>query len=388
MASDNVCCRVFSRGFYSCNLTPRSNKKQRSACCWFSIVTLASLLTLCWMYICLVTFNDREDINWKGFAVLKLWVNWFMVLTIISAVLTSYCILLMLFALFQVALSEPLDLHWLHKILLFLGVLFVAMGVTGISLQWRKEWPTVVLSFQATAPFLQMGGVGALTMLSWMVFQSFHRAGRLVAKLLIIVTFAGVSIATFLSPLLIHSPCLVDLAELPPKPALIGHRGAPMLAPENTMMSFSKSVACNVTAFETDVQLSKDRVPFLMHDHGPSGFLRRTTDVKEKFPEQDFNHSTNLTWEELQTLDAGDWFLKTDPFYSVSQLSKHDRETARTQKIPSLRQLLDLASQHNISIIFDLKNDNVPHNDTNNDTMDTVHTVLHSGFAQHLGPAL
>ena len=34
------------------------------ACCWLSVVTLVSLLSVCWIYICLVTFNDQEDVNW------------------------------------------------------------------------------------------------------------------------------------------------------------------------------------------------------------------------------------------------------------------------------------------------------------------------------------
>ncbi|KAM4621562.1 LOW QUALITY PROTEIN: glycerophosphoinositol inositolphosphodiesterase GDPD2 [Polymixia lowei] len=378
MSSDGS-CRVCCRGLYSCNWRHPSEKKRRRAGCWFTVVTLASLLTLCWMYICLVTFNDREDVNWKGFTLLKLWVNWFMVLIIISAVLTGYCILLLLFALFQVALREPLDLHWLHKILLVLGVVFIALGVTGITLQWRKEWPTVLLSLQATSPFLQIGGVGALTLLSWLVFQGFHRAHRVGSKVLIIVVFAVVSAAILLCPLLIRSPCLIEPEEIPPKPLLIGHRGAPMLAPENTMMSFRRSAACNVTAFETDVQLSKDRVPFLMHDHG-SGFLMRTTDVKEKFPGQDVSHSTNLTWAELQSLNAGEWFLKTDPFRSVSQLSAGEKETAKTESVPSLHQLLQLAKEHNISVIFDLKNEN----QGNNDTLDTINTILKSGIAPNL----
>ncbi len=32
------------------------------ACFW--LVSLVSLLSLCWMYICLVTFNDQDDVNW------------------------------------------------------------------------------------------------------------------------------------------------------------------------------------------------------------------------------------------------------------------------------------------------------------------------------------
>lgn len=378
MSQDDSCCRVCSRGFYSCHWKRSSITKRKHACCWFSFVTLVSLLSLCWMYICLVTFNDREDVNWKGFTKLKLWVNWVMVLIIISAVLTSYCILLLFFALFQVALGEPLNLHWLHKIFLFFGVIFIASGVTGICRLWGQEWPTVPFSLQATAPFLQFGAVGALTLLSSLVFRAFHAAEEKWSKFLIAVIFVALSAAILLCPVNIQSPCLIEPRDLPEKPKLIGHRGAPMLAPENTMMSFNRSIACGVTAFETDVQLSKDRIPFLMHDNG-SQFLLRTTNVKEKFPGKDFSHSTNLTWEELQSLNAGEKFLKTDPFRSVSKLSEEEMETARNQTIPSLLQLLNLAKQHNISVIFDLYNPN-----QENDTVDTVNTILSSGIDPRL----
>ncbi|XP_070693224.1 glycerophosphoinositol inositolphosphodiesterase GDPD2 [Pempheris klunzingeri] len=375
MSQDNSCSRVCSRGLYSCHWKQSSPKTRKHACCWFSIITLVCLLSLCWMYICLVTFNDREDVNWRGFTKLKRWVNWFMVLIIISAVLTSYCVLLLLFVLFQVALGESQELHWLHKIFLFFGVIFIALGVTGISLCWKREWPTVPLSLLATAPFLQFGAVGALTLLSSFVFRGFHTAKEKWSKFLIAVVFAAVSAAIFLCPLCIQSPCLIEMHELPERPKLFGHRGAPMLAPENTMMSFNRSVACGVTAFETDVQLSKDRIPFLMHDHNNSGFLLRTTNVKEKFPSSSFINSSSLSWEELQSLNAGEWFLKTDPFHSVSWLSQEEMETARNQTIPSLLQLLSLGKQHNISVIFDLYSP-----DQENDTEDIVDTILKSGI--------
>lgn len=320
-------------------------------------------------------FNDRDDVNWEGFKQLKRWVNWFMVLIVISAVLTSYCVLLLFFALLQVALGEKLDLHYLHKFFLFLGVIFVVFGITGISLRWDEEWPTVPLSLQATAPFLQFGAVGALTLLSLFVFSSFQVAKK-GSKILIAVLFLVVSAAIFLCPLFIQSPCLIDDEELPAKPKLIGHRGAPMLAPENTMMSFNRSVACGVTAFETDVQISKDGIPFLMHDsNNTPEFLLRTTNVKEKFPNRTLSRSRDLTLEELQSLNAGEWFLQTDPFHSVSELSEEEKETARTQTVPSLLQLLNLAEEHNISVLFDLYSP-----DQENDTVDTVSAILNSSI--------
>lgn len=381
MSQDDSCCRICSRGFYSCYWVQPSQNMRKHACCWFSVVAVVSVLSLCWMYICLVTFNDQDDVNWKGFTELQRWVNWFMVLIIISAVLTSYCVLLLIFALIQVALHEPLDLHLLHKVFLFFGFLFIAMGITGITLQWHKEWPIIPLSLMITGPFLQFGAVGALTLLSPFIFRGIHMASCKCSKYLIVVVFVAVSAVIFLSPPYIQSqsPCLIYPNELPEKPKLIGHRGAPMVAPENTMMSFERSITwCNVTAFETDIQLSQDRIPFLMHDN-ESQFLLRTTNVKEKFPGKNFTHSSNITWEELRSLNAGEWFLKTDPFRSVSHLSEAERETARNQTIPSLRELLDLAKQHNISVLFDLKS-----SDEENDTEDIVKIIRESGIDQKL----
>lgn len=146
---------------------------------------------------------------------------------------------------------------------------------------------------------------------------------------------------------------------------------------------------------------SKDRIPFLMHDNH-SGFLLRTTNIKEVFPDNITSKSSDFTWEELRRLNAGDWFLKvrsspsctqppashrrnsgheavlifqTDPLSSVSKLSAEDKAEARNQTIPSLEELLQLAKQHNISVMFDLYSP-----DWENDTEDVVDTILRSGI--------
>ncbi|XP_036424952.1 glycerophosphoinositol inositolphosphodiesterase GDPD2 [Colossoma macropomum] len=374
MRSQESIFRICFRGVYSCYWTHSRDNNQRCPCCWFSCLSLVSVLTLGWMYICFIAYNDHSDLNWKAFQELSLWVNWFMCIIILSAVVAIYCLLLLLFSLFQFAIKEPLDLHWLHKVLLFLGLVIVVFGIAGISSKWEEEWSTIHLSLQATAPFLQLGAVVALTMLSWLIFQSYHRTQSAVSKALIIGALLAVSVAIFLSPLLIHSPCIID--KLPPKPALVGHRGAPVLAPENTMMSFRRSAECKVTAFETDVQLSKDKKPFLMHDDGKK-FLKRTTNVDIIFPNRTNNSSSDFTLEELQSLNAGEWFLKTDPFWSVSLLSEEEKENARNQTVPTLSELLDLAKEHNISVIFDLKNGNY-------DCNCTVTTILNSSISHDL----
>ncbi|MFD0275969.1 glycerophosphodiester phosphodiesterase [Kitasatospora sp. NPDC127111] len=59
-------------------------------------------------------------------------------------------------------------------------------------------------------------------------------------------------------------------------PVVIGHRGSPLDAPENTMASFEQALAQGADWLETDVQTSKDGVPVLMHD----ATVDRTTDGK------------------------------------------------------------------------------------------------------------
>ena len=56
-------------------------------------------------------------------------------------------------------------------------------------------------------------------------------------------------------------------------PKLIGHRGVKDLAPENTLQSINQAIQLNIKWIEVDVKISKDHIPFLLHDNN----LGRTT---------------------------------------------------------------------------------------------------------------
>lgn len=71
-----------------------------------------------------------------------------------------------------------------------------------------------------------------------------------------------------------------------------------------------------------------------MHDHNP-GFLRRTTNVKEKLPNKTSSQSTNLTWEELQSLNAGEWFLKVRAALSYILVYVVSRNIPQSQEVLS-----------------------------------------------------
>lgn len=78
--------------------------------------------------------------------------------------------------------------------------------------------------------------------------------------------------------------------------AVIAHRGASGVAPENTMAAFVRAVEMGADAIELDCQLSKDGQLVVFHDStlvrttGRSGFVK------------------DATVDELRRLDAGSWF--------------------------------------------------------------------------------
>ncbi|MFO1217500.1 MAG: glycerophosphodiester phosphodiesterase [Burkholderiaceae bacterium] len=80
-----------------------------------------------------------------------------------------------------------------------------------------------------------------------------------------------------------------------PYPLWIAHRGAGKLAPENTLAAFRVGAAHGYHAFECDVKLSADGVPFLLHDDT----LERTTNGTGR--------AGDKPWAELSRLDAGTW---------------------------------------------------------------------------------
>jgi glycerophosphoryl diester phosphodiesterase len=80
-----------------------------------------------------------------------------------------------------------------------------------------------------------------------------------------------------------------------PYPLWIAHRGAGKLAPENTLAAFRLGASHGYRAFECDVKLSADGVPFLLHD----ATLQRTT------PER--GNAGDRPWAELSRIDAGAW---------------------------------------------------------------------------------
>lgn len=383
MSKDGGCCATCATCLlclYSCHWS-RNKKGLRTSkcdCAWFFFLFCVCLFTLAWLYFALVTLNDFHNLNEYIFRKTDWWLDWSVVMLSGTATLVTYSSLLLVLALCLQLCHQPLKLHWLHKVLLILTALGVAAAFVGLEIQWAEQWESAHISLQATGPFLHIGAVVGVTLLAWPVASWFYRTSHTALRVFLLLLYLGVVIALYVAPLGIDSPCLLEHSQLPPKPALFGHRGAPMLAPENTLMSFQKAVDCGVRVFETDVLVSADGVPFLMHDER----LSRTTNVKEVFPAQAHLNASTFNWTELQQLDAGSWFLEKRPFPTARGLSLEGRTLAQQQRIPSLEELLGEASRHNVSVMFDLRPEEDPQYERLVNI--TVETILQSGIAPEL----
>jgi len=106
----------------------------------------------------------------------------------------------------------------------------------------------------------------------------------------------------------------VSTAEGWPYPLWIAHRGAGRLAPENTLAAFRVGASYGYRAFECDVKLSADGVPFLLHDTT----LDRTT------PER--GAAGGRPWGELSRIDAGAWHSRRfagEPIPSLDAIARY-----------------------------------------------------------------
>lgn len=323
----------------------------------FFLLVAAFCLTLLFLYFWGQAKNDYNDFDWHTFGHLGFWFPWSVVLLVISAGFFTYVTVLMLLAVCLLSEGRKLHLHWSHKVGILISLVFSVAATAVLSRLWADEWATLLLSFQVTAPYLHLGGVLLMTSLAWPIALNVFRMKSNVRKVLIVGPYLIILWTLYLVPLGLYSPCIKEEGTLGPKPALIGHRGAPMLAPENTLMSFEKAVESGIDGLETDVAISYDGVPFLMHDYN----LQRTTNVREIFPDRADHPAAMFTWSELEELNAGSWFLSQNPFGTAGSLGEEERARAENQSVCSLQDFLQLAGQAHKLVIFDLYRPPYPH---------------------------
>lgn len=93
---------------------------------------------------------------------------------------------------------------------------------------------------------------------------------------------------------------------------IIGHRGYPQFAPENTIPSWKLAIEAGSDMQELDYYHTKDNQLIVIHDTT----LDRTTDATNRWGGKKIAIATR-TAAELQSLDAGSWF---DKMYAGTKL--------------------------------------------------------------------
>jgi len=108
---------------------------------------------------------------------------------------------------------------------------------------------------------------------------------------------------------------------------VIAHRGVRATAPENTLAAFQHAKQDGITWLETDVKLTHDGVPVLIHDE----LLDRTSNGRGTV--------ADTNWNVIQNLDAGSWF----------------NPTFAGERIPHLSQGVRYALDHHLRMNLEIK---------------------------------
>lgn len=156
------------------------------------------------------------------------------------------------------------------------------------------------------------------------------------------------------------------------------HRGARAYAPENTMPAFTKALELGAEAIELDVQLTKDGHPVVFHDY----VLTRTTNISKLPQLQKHDEKTgihHLTLREVQTLDAGAWYAKADPFNQITKgaVSSDEAAAFTGTQILTLEETLHFFKKSNMLLNLEIKDQT--------EIDDHTHTIVHTVIDQIRG---
>ena len=384
----------------------------------FGLLSVAVWMVV-WRASWAVFANDADDFNWYIWDhTLSTWHDYYYEILVLSTISCVYALFLLGLVVAHVMLDVPLRMHWLHKIFVVLALLMSIAVTAALYIVWRDEMRLLPINLYFTAPFLHLALVVMITLGFWPVgsmavsavkenearswapdatavsvggspsaaygasgLRSMKSRGRrwcadvcgrrscrsMCVWAAVVLFFAWV----YTIPLWVSSPCLGTSSlvassalpsargtDAPPaKPRIFAHRGAPTIAPENTMPSFDAAVRHGAYGLESDVQLSHDGEPFLMHDLT----LLRTTNVEAVFPDRARNDANTFTWAELSKLEAGYSFAKHDPFRKAHTVPDSILRSYIGTPVPHLSDLLNVTRTTNRHLIFDLYQPPVDH---------------------------
>jgi len=115
------------------------------------------------------------------------------------------------------------------------------------------------------------------------------------------------------------------------KNIVIAHRGSTYWAPEETAPAYLWARNIGADYLEMDLQLTKDNQLVAFHDDD----LKRTTNIKDLFPERKNASIHDFTLSELRKLDVGSWFNLKNPDQA--------KDSFKNLKILTLKDIVKIA---------------------------------------------
>ena len=133
----------------------------------------------------------------------------------------------------------------------------------------------------------------------------------------------------------------------------IAHRGARSLAPENTLAAARKGLDVGADMWELDLQMTADEELVVIHD----STLKRTSNVREVFPNRKPWLVHEFTLDEIRLLDFGSWFKKQDPFGQIAagMVAESDLASYVRQQAPTLGEALTFTQEHGWRVNLEIK---------------------------------
>jgi glycerophosphoryl diester phosphodiesterase len=99
-----------------------------------------------------------------------------------------------------------------------------------------------------------------------------------------------------------------------PRTLILGHRGAPNEAPENTLASFARALEQGADGVELDVRRARDGVPVVIHDDA----LERTSGIRGRVADLEWPALARLTGATLPSLEqAAAWAAASGAWLNV-----------------------------------------------------------------------
>jgi len=168
-----------------------------------------------------------------------------------------------------------------------------------------------------------------------------------------LITLAGFALVALLVAAGEPDNVFLRGAQRPRSVLNIAHAGAASLAPQNTLAAGRKALQAGADLWGVDVRLTRDGDFVLMHD----ATLERTTNVADVFPDRPSWRVEDFTVSELKELDAGSWFVATDPFGRIEsgEVPEDEREAYVGEKIPTLAEALEFTRRHDWRIDIEVK---------------------------------